>query len=73
MQHRKAGLHLGGSIAHHIGVCQRPCRHQLLLPQGFHRAQSVTEGSRQFKFQIIGRRQHLLFDFLGHGLIIAAK
>ena len=73
MQHRKAGLHFRLSIAHHVRIRQRPRRHQLLLPQGFHRAQPVTEGSRQFKFQIICRRQHLLFDFLGHGLIIAAE
>ena len=73
MEHRKAGLHLGLAIAHHIRIRQSTRRHQLLLSQSFHGVQPVPQGGGQLELQMIGSLDHLRLDLLRHGLVVSGE
>ena len=73
MQHRKASLGFSLPVANNIGIRKSAGRYQLLLPQGLHRIQPVTQAGRKLKFQIFGSREHLFLDLIRYRFIVSLQ
>ena len=73
MQHCKAGLGLGLTVAHHVRICQRTGGDQLLLPQGLYGIQAVPQGGGYLEFQIVCGGEHIGLDLLRYGLVVALE